>query len=323
MRRMTGFCLLLMLIALFHGTGVAQYTGVAPTSAPGLNIRHPLTTDQAILYPPQRELTLMPSDLITVSVYGIIPTYTDMERIAQDGTVRLPLAGVVKVAGYTLKDAEARISEIFEQQEIFHDAQVTITLGEAPNHVATFVGATRKNIPVYGQMPLLTVLSEAGGLPETASTVIQIDRPGLTEPIYLDLGNDPSTSTNANIPIFAGDVITSGQVGFYYVVGAVANPGMKPLGGSRPTTALQALATVGGVTYGAKYNDVQLVRTVGETRTVIPLRLKDIKDGKQPDVVLQAEDIVLVPSSAWRAALKFNNATAVMSMAVALVALLR
>ena len=118
----------------------AQYTGTVPTSAPGLNVTLPITTDPAILFPPQRDLTLLPGDLLKISVYGVDPEYVDSERVDLDGSVRMNLGGVIHVAGLSVKDAEGAVSDRFEKAEIFHSAQVSIELADAPQHFATVVG---------------------------------------------------------------------------------------------------------------------------------------------------------------------------------------
>ncbi|MEZ2345803.1 polysaccharide biosynthesis/export family protein [Terriglobus sp. RCC_193] len=323
MKRLFDFIILASL--LLGGTAWchAQYTGIAPTSSPGLNVHHPLTTDQAILFPSQQNLTVLPNDVVTISIFNVTPTFTDTERVSLDGTIHLPLAGVIHVGGLTITSAEQKIARVLEDKELFRDAQVNLVITDMPDHVVTLVGALDKTFPIVGQRRLLDVLSAAGGLPETASTIIKIDRPGLTDPIYVDLGNDPSTSVAANVPIFAGDIITTGNVGAFYIVGAVAIPGAHVLSGARPVTALMAVATAGGATEVAKRNDASLVRTIGNTRSVIPLPLKDIQEGKIPDPVLQADDIILVPTSALRSIFRYSNAAALVSLAVSMAAILR
>jgi len=323
MKRFYNFIFLMSL--LFGGTAWchAQYTGVASTSAPGLNVRHPLTTDQAILFPPQQDMTVLPNDIVVVSVFGVTPLYTDTERVALDGNIHLPLAGVIRIGGLTITAAEQKIARLLEDKGLFHDAQVNLVISDMPDHVVTLVGAIGKTLPLVGRRRLLDVLSAAGGLPETASTVIKVDRPGLAEPIYVDLGNDPSTSVAANIPIFAGDVITTGNVGAFYVVGAVTTAGAHVMPGSRPMTASMAIASSGGTTEIARRNDSVLVRTVGNTRSAIPLPLKDIQEGKATDPVLQADDIILVPTSAFRTIFRTSNLPVFISLAVSLAAILR
>ncbi len=311
----------LLLLAAALQTAAAQFTGIAPTAAPGLNVRPVLTTDRAILYPPERELVLLPGDLLSVELYGVTPAYTDRERVGQDGSVRLNLGGVVPVAGLTLKQSEAAVAAQFEQQQTFHNAQVQIQIVEGPGHVATVIGAVRGIVPIVGHMPLYEVLSRvgtaSGGLPTQASTVINIQRAGLSTPIVVDIGNDPSHNASGNIPIFAGDTISIGSVGSYYVVGAVNKPGQNPLNGSVPTTVLQAISSAGGTSFPAKPDDAQLIRFTGGQRSAIRVPLKKIQNGTAEDVALQTDDIILVPTSALKTAIKNGGISTIIAVALA------
>ncbi|AFL87762.1 periplasmic protein involved in polysaccharide export [Terriglobus roseus DSM 18391] len=301
----------------------AQYTGTVPTSAPGLNVRLPITTDPAVLYPPQRELTLLPGDLLKISVYGVAPEYTDTERVDLDGSIRMNLGGVIHVAGMSVKEAEVAMSERFESAEIFHSAQVSIELTEAPQHFATVVGEVKGTVPILGPKRLLEVMAANGGIPATASTVLRIDRLGQAEPIIVDIGNDPARTVQANVPIFTGDVITVGRVGQYYVLGAVMRPGVGQLSGSIPVTAVEAVSAAGGLTFPAKGDQATLIRNVGGQRTVINLQLRQIQDGKLADVVLQSDDILLVPSSGLKKFLATQSSGTVVALIVAMATLLR
>ena len=309
----------LLLMVLAASALRAQFNGTTPTSAPGLNVRHPLTTDPAILYPLQRETRLMVGDVMLVNVYGVLPLYADTERVSQDGTIRLNLGGVVHVEGLSLKEAEQAISTRFEEAQTFHNAQVSITLTEAPAHVATVVGfgMQRGVVPVTGPTRLYQVLASAGGLPVTSSTMLTIDRPGNAEPIFADIGSDPAHSAGGNIPIFPGDTIAVGTVGQVFVVGAVNRPAAIPLSGSTPTTILKAVTAAGGTTFPAKSDDTKLVRMTGDKRTVIDVHLSQIMNGKQEDIMLQSDDIVLVPSSAIRTVIKNGGITTAIALVLA------
>ncbi len=300
----------------------AQFSGTAPSSAPGLNVRQPLTTDPAILYPADREMRLMAGDLLRVSVYGVVPAYVDTERVSLEGTVRLNLAGVMEVQGLSLKEAEQAIAARFEQEQTFHNAQVSVEVTEAPGHNATVIGAVRGSVPIVGKMRLYDVLARAGQIPPTASTVILIERPGNPQPIVVDIGSDPAHSAAGNIPIFAGDTITISEVGLYYVVGAVNRPVANPLNGAIPTTLVQAVTAAGGPTYAAKLDDTKLVRTTGTHRTVISVQLGKILQGKAEDIPLQTDDIVLVPTSALKNAIRNGGITTVLFAAISLTTIL-
>ncbi len=323
MRRAFHLTLYLLLAALGTSPLRAQFTGVTPTSAPGLNVPQSLTTDQGLLFPQNREMQLLPGDLIEVKVYSVTPDYDDIERVALDGTVRLNLLGVVPVTGMSLKEVELKLSKQFEDAGQFHNAQISIIVNDAPSHIATLMGEVKATAPVVGNRRLYDVIAASGGLPPTASTVITVERPGVNTPIVVDVGNDPAHSQGGNIPIFAGDTIITGRVGAAYVVGAVSKPGIVPLNGATPTTVTQALAVSGGTTFPAVKDDTKLIRTIGTQRTVIPLHLKAIANGTEPDIALQSNDIILVPSNALRAILRSGSWIGAIAIAVSLISILR
>ena len=325
MKRLTHASILCFLLLLSSGARalLAQFTGTTPLSAPGLNVRRQLTTDAAILYPPNREMHIMAGDLLRVSIYGVTPSYTDAERVSLDGSIRLNLAGVVPVQGLSLKEAEQAISTRFEQEQTFHNAQVSIEVTEAPAHSVTVIGVVRGSVPVVGNTRLYDVLAKVGGLPPTASTTLSITRPGNADPIVIDVGNDPAHSAVGDIPIFDGDTITVGSVGLYYVVGAVGKPGVEPLNGSIPTTVVQAVTAAGGTNYAAKLNDTKIVRTVGDKQTVINVQLAKVMRGESEDIPLESNDIVLVPTSAIKNLIRNGSVFSIAATALALVSLLR
>jgi polysaccharide export outer membrane protein len=315
----------LLLVAMLLGSGrglLAQFLSPAPTTSEGLNIPRPITTDPAILYPSDREMILMSGDLIRVSVFESTD-YSDIERISLDGTVRLPLAGVIKLAGLSLQDAQLAIAARLVQLEMFKNPQVSVQVSEAPGHVATVTGEMHGSIPVIGHKRLLDVLSVVGGMSPSASPVITIERPGVTEPIIVDLGSDPVHSSAANVPVFAGDTVLIGNVGGFYVIGAVKTPGLQHLNGFLPTTVLQAVALSGGVQFASKQNETKLIRTVGSQRSLVPLHLKNILNGKEPDPILQADDILFVPPDRVKAFLTSGGFSTIFSLAIAAYAITR
>ncbi len=187
--------------------------------------------------------------------------------------------------------------------QIFRNPQVTIQLVEGPNQVAAVVGEVHAVVPIIGSRRLLDVLAVAGGLPATASHVITISRPGVAEPIVVDLGTDPLHSGLANVPIFAGDTIIIGRIGVVYMMGDFKNPGVIPLTQYAPLTLMEATAMSGGLAFQGKYDDVRLIRTVGDHRTVVKLDIQRILHGKDADPILQANDIVFLPDSALKASM--------------------
>jgi polysaccharide export outer membrane protein len=143
-----------------------------------------------------------------------------------------------------------------------------------------------------------------GGLPATASHVITINRPGVAQPITVDMGTDPAKSTEANIPIFPRDTIVVSRVGVVYLLGAFKTQGAVPLSQNSPMTLMKVAALTGGTGFEGKQGDLRIIRSVGTGRQVVRVDLKKIINGQAPDPVLQPEDIVFLPSSAMKAAIK-------------------
>ena len=282
----------------------AQFNGPGILSGADINKPALVTTDQALLYPPTRDLQLAAGDVLLVHVFGQ-SDYGPTVRIGSDGKVVLPLAGVVSLEGLTISAGEELIARRLEDAGMFKKPQVTIQVTEGPSAVVTVVGETHGVIPIAGSRRLLDVLASAGGLPPTASHVITINRPGLADPLVIDLGTDPAHSALANIPVFAGDTIVVARVGLVYVIGSFKNPGSIPLVQNTPLTLLEATSLSGGVAFEAKYDDLRIIRTVGNERTVAKIDMKKVLYGKAPDPILQPNDIIFLPDSTLKASI--NN----------------
>ena len=278
----------------------AQFSGPGPTITTPTTAT--VTTDRTLLFPPARDPMLSPGDLISVRVFEQAD-YGPEVRVAADGTVLLPLIGPVQLKGLTISQAEEVLQKRFQDAGIYRNPQVTIQLVEGPNQVATVIGEVHQVVPIIGSRRLLDVLAVAGGLPPTASHVITISRPGLAEPLVVDLGTDPLHSGLANIPIFAGDTIIISRIGVVYMLGAFKTAGTIPLTQYSPLTLMEATTLSGGISFQGKFDDVRLIRTVGDHRTVVKLDIQRILHGKDPDPILQANDIVFIPDSTLKASI--------------------
>jgi polysaccharide export outer membrane protein len=296
----------------------AQFTGPSVTSASTLNQPVTLTTDPTILFPPRHDLRLYPGDLIVVHLY---PTtdYSPTVRVSLDGSVQLPLIGTVRVQGLTLPEAEKLIADKLITAGMYRNPQVSLQLTESPNQIATVIGEVHAVVPIIGQSRLLDVLTAAGGLPATASHTITIHRRGVDQAIVVDLGSDPMSSEKSNIPIFAGDTIVVARTGVVYLLGAFKNVGAVPLEQNSPLTLIKAATLAGGPGYEGKTADLRLIRTIGNNRTVVHVDIKRVINGKDPDPVLQADDIVFLPNSLMKSAIKSGGVATLLAFASVLV----
>jgi polysaccharide export outer membrane protein len=69
-------------------------------------------------------------------------------------------------------------------------------------------------------------------------------------------------------------------------------------------TLMKVAALTGGAGFEGKNSDLRIIRSVGTSRQVVRVDLKKIIEGRAPDPVLQAEDIVFLPTSSMKAAIK-------------------
>lgn len=278
----------------------AQYNG-PPTTIDRSNIgaTTALTTDQSLLFPTTPETVLAPGDQITVRLFSD-PEYNLTARIAVDGTVVLPLIGTVNLRGVSVNNAERLIADKLEAAGMYRNPQVILQVTEGPTEVVTLGGEMHAVIPVVGSRSLYAAIAAGGGLPSGASRTVTILRPGQQQPLIVDLGNDPLHSAAANIPLFAGDTVVVSRIGIVYVMGEFHTPGVVNMTNYGPLTLTQVSAMVGGPVYDAKYKDLHIIRTVGDHRTVTTLNIKDVLYGKAPDPIMQPNDIVFLPPSAWK-----------------------
>jgi polysaccharide export outer membrane protein len=152
-----------------------------------------------------------------------------------------------------------------------------------------------------------------------ASHVITINRFGATQPIVVDLGTDPAKSALGDIPIFPRDTIVVPRVGVVYILGAFKTQGAIPLQQNSPITLMKVAALAGGNLWQGRPDDLRIIRTTGLTRQVVRVYLKKVINGQAPDPVLQAEDIVFLPTSPMKAAIASGGISTLLGIASVLI----
>jgi polysaccharide export outer membrane protein len=275
-------------------------------------------TGQAMLYPGE-DFQLGPGDLISVRVF-LQPDYTATVRVDADGNVKLPFIGSVNLKGKTVREAQALIAERLQSSGFYANPEVIIQVQETVNSSVMVTGEVHAIVPVSTERSLKDVLLTAGGLPANASHTVRIVRDGLPDPIVVELGTDLATSKTANIAVRPHDIIQISRASVVYVLGAFSRQGAVALDQSAPLTLLQLAALSGGVGFEGRFNDLRIIRTVGADRKVIVVDIKKIRDGKAPDPVLQANDIVFLPTNAMKAALKSSGSGGILAIVSLIIA---
>jgi len=269
-----------------------------------------------------------------LSVYVIdVPQFSRDYRVGPDGNITIPLLPFpVRAEGLTLDQLSAVISDKLRAAELVSHPHVAISVKSSSAHTVAITGAVEhpQIYPTFAPTSLLDVLSQAGGLaPDAGSTAI-ITRSSRS-PAASWLGNrrTPADGTikvdlqkllasgdpSLNVTIYPGDKITVQQAGIVYVVGAVGRPGGFRLSNGRDRmTVLQAVALGEGLKTTAVRKKAIIIRRgphFVNGREEIPVNLKAILEGRAPDPSLEANDILFIPDSASKRALRRGAEAAV------------
>jgi len=118
-------------------------------------------------------------------------------RVAEDGSINVPLVGALHVAGLEVAQAEQLIGAESIRRGKYVSPNVTLSLTQRRENRVAVLGAVEN--PNTYQLPstssdLLTAINQAGGLSEDAGTIIVIRHPpGLVEAPVADNGGAYST----------------------------------------------------------------------------------------------------------------------------------
>jgi polysaccharide biosynthesis/export protein len=244
-------------------------------------------------------------DLLKVSVFGA-PESDQEVRVDEEGNISLTFIGSVHVAGLTASQAQDLIAKKLVAGGFFTQPQVSVFAKENATQGVSVLGEVQKPgvYPLVGTRRLFDVLSLAGGTSQKSGKMVSIthkDNP--QAPTTVLLSNDANESAKANVEIFGGDTVVVSKAGVIYIVGDVHKPSGVPMDNGSDMTVLQAIAMAEGTNPTAALNKSKLIRRVqGGPPQEVPLALKDMLSNKAPDVRLQAEDIIFVPSSAAKSA---------------------
>jgi len=310
---------------VFAGVAAAQFAGPA-VGAPSGGNASPLSALKA----QYNDVTIMPGDVISITTYGApeltttTSTSIDMPgntsgqgssvnglKVGAQGEIVLPYLGVVKLAGMTPTEAAVYLERELKDKGILVDPQVTVALVDSPTRVITVLGEVVKPapIPAFGQLRLLDVISACGGFTPLASHTITVRRPGESNPITILLGTDPKMTDETNIPLMAGDTVIVPKVGSVFVVGQVKTPSAIPLSSNSPVTVMRAIAMAGGLNFGAALSRVVVIRRTPDDQHVeIQMDLKKVMAGKERDIALASDDVLLVPTNGFKAGMAAGGA---------------
>jgi polysaccharide export outer membrane protein len=265
------------------------------------------------------------ADTLKLSVFDV-PELDLTVSVNDAGYVTLPLVGSVQFAGLTISECEKKLTK--ELSSYVRNPQVLIGLSEFGSQKVAVLGSVAKpgSYPLKkGATAISDIISEAGGpgadsgnfvrflpveLTQIPSTNDPAARAQLAVQTLLNQGDErhlgvevplnrligTSGALPLEIPVRGGDVVIVPEAGRVSVDGEVEKRGTVDI--TRGLTLMGALASAGGITWSAKFDEVELLRNAGgqtgRLRKVVNLEL--LVNGAQEDILLKSGDIIRVPS---------------------------
>jgi len=249
------------------------------------------------------EYRVGPKDLLEIKVIEI-PELNVERRVSDGGVISLPMVGDFPVLGLTAAEVRGSLATLLKSKYV-NRADVSVVIREFANKPISILGAVRRPgaLNVSGRWSLLQAISAAGGLTEAAGRKIYVLRKKENGPSdVLEVRTEDLLRGSAetwDIPIYPGDVVniparTNVRI---FCLGEVKTPGAIELSADDRVTLLSVLAKAGGLTDRAS-KKIRVKRRDASGRDVETVYdYKRILSGKDPDPVLNGDDIVVVKES--------------------------
>jgi polysaccharide biosynthesis/export protein len=271
---------------------LAAERAVKPPSTPSLPADMPAKYDAS-------QVRIAGGDLLEVNVYGL-EDMSQKVRVDSDGNISLQLVGQVHVGGLTTSETETKLAKLSIEKEILKDPHFAVFIREDVQGGVSILGEVNKPgiYQLEGTRHLLEVISAAGGVTNKAGNTVNVtrrDNPDqVTKITLMQDGQDPQ----ANVAVYPGDTIVVTKAPLVYVVGEVQRPSGLVMENGERMTVLQAIAMAQGTTKDAKLSAARIIRKTSDGQYhEIPLPLNAMLKAKMPDIALQKEDIIFIPTS--------------------------
>lgn len=242
--------LLLLISGLLCSAGVTA--GAPPDPA-----------DQAQSPQGQPLIKLNPGDTVSVTVFEQ-PDLNSTGYVSDDGTLPVPLAGPVHVAGLTPAAAGQAIAAVLHDRQFLVDPHVTVTVVSAFGQRVSVLGEVVQpgRYPIDSRTTFLDLIAQAGGRRETGADVaylVHTNSDGTNTRQAIDLAALQSGREASKSPLLqSGDVILVPKAEHYFIYGEVTKTGEYRL--DREMTVLQAIVQAGGVTAKGSMSRVVITR---------------------------------------------------------------
>jgi polysaccharide biosynthesis/export protein len=271
------------------------WNSAAPANAQGLP--EPATRPAGVAM----ALPIAAGDFVDVSEFHT-PEFHSSVRVAADGSVVLPLVGMVKLEGLSEQQASRAIEKAFVDGGMLLHPQVAVLVTNAVGQDVSVMGEVARPgvYPYTVHHRLLDLISAASGLSQNAGRLVSVfhrqdEHTG--HAVVLDpSGTDAKVDHNPELE--PGDTVLVSRAGLVYVIGDVIRPGGFAVDPVQGLTVVQALSLAWGATPNAAGSKAILIRDQAGGRTLTTLNLRRMIRGQDPDQPVRDRDILFVPDSA-------------------------
>lgn len=265
----------------------------SPVVSPALPASAPIATPAG----DQSHYVISPGDVLQISVFGA-PDLSQKSAVNSTGDIYMPLINYVHVSGMHVDDAQAAVEQAYLKKHVLKAPHVEIVVITFSNGVVLMGEVGRPGIyPIVGSGKLFDILAEAGGTTASAGQMVAITHKDSSDPQTVFITNDPTQSLTANVAVEQGDTIIVSKAGVIYVVGEVLAPSGFLMDEKGQYSVMKAIAMAHGVTKLAKTSKARIVRRTPQGEQEITVPLDKILVSRSPDIPMQSNDILFVPSS--------------------------
>ncbi len=252
----------------------------------------------------QESLLIGPGDLLHILVLDT-PELEQHPRVTDSGEIPLQGLGSVAVAGLTPAAAAAKINAFMIASHFMNHPAVTVTVDQYATQTISVLGQVKLPgvFTITAPRSVLDAIALGEGLTDSADRHITIQRHNRAiPPITYDLSNDANVALQDQVLVYPGDIVLVPHAAIAYVLGDVNRPGGIVMQNNHSQlTALEAVALAGGTQSSAVPSHAKLIRhTPGGGYQEIAINFSQMQKGKQPDIVLHADDVIYVPFSYLR-----------------------
>lgn len=230
-------------------------------------------------------------------------------QVRRGGYIILAQVGRVSVAGKTLAQTEASVKRALESSQLTRATVLVERISGTDVETGPLIylsGAFRSprpyRIPAGTAPTLVSVILSCGGVATNADlSRVKIMRMAGGKSVIeeVDLAKIlAGGGLNNDVSLIEGDVITipTGPLSLVYITGNVKRQGSFKLDPGERLSAYAAILKAGGFARFANEKSVHVLRAMPDgSKRKITVNVADLKKGRRSDVILEPNDIVVVP----------------------------